>query len=44
VYFGRVKDGAYSNAVKQLVHAGKVRRQKDWWKAKLDERELLWRA
>jgi three-Cys-motif partner protein len=43
-YFGRVKDGAYGNAVKQLVRRGEVRRQKDQWRAKLDERELLRRV
>lgn len=43
-YFGRVKDGAYANAVKQLVRGGEVIRQKDRWNAKLDDREVLRRA
>jgi three-Cys-motif partner protein len=43
-YFGRVKDGAYANAAKQLVRAGLVIRQKDRWNAKLDDREVLRRA
>jgi three-Cys-motif partner protein len=40
-YFGRVKQGAYANAVRQLVRAEKVLRQKPRWNAKLDEREIL---
>jgi three-Cys-motif partner protein len=43
-YFGRVKDGAYARTVKQLVRAGDIRRQKDWWNAHLDEREVLRRV
>lgn len=43
-YFGRVKDGAYSNVVKDLVREGAVARQKENWRAKLDERELLRRS
>jgi three-Cys-motif partner protein len=43
-YFGRVKSGAYANAVKNLVRAKKVDRQKERWNAKLDDRELLRRS
>jgi hypothetical protein len=43
-YFGRVNDGAYKNAVKQLLRSGKVIRQKEQWNAELDDREVLRRA
>jgi three-Cys-motif partner protein len=43
-YFGRVKEGAYANAVKQLVRSRKVIRQRERWNAKLSDREVLRRA
>jgi hypothetical protein len=40
-YFGRVKDGAYANAVKALARTGRIRRQKPKWNAKLEASEIL---
>jgi three-Cys-motif partner protein len=40
-YFGRVKEGAYSNTVKALARASRIQREKERWNARLDDDELI---